>query len=389
MSEKKMTRSTEGGFSMVELTVALAITLIIGGAIVGLLTSGKNAFRNQPELSDRQQQIRMAMSMIQQDILLGGLNMASFSQVFTDGLNNLSTNPNSVIVAGEKTDDLEILSYNGSCPPLTPCKRVAGSSAHTYEMPPPCFTLPGMVSVNGPACANNGCNSTIPGTWRSQLMWACLPGKPGSGSGSNACDNQDSSYDRNGHLTFPHGQAKDVNPPGGPDVDAQTITSVALIRYQIRIDGEGVPNLWRSPKGGMSNPANTGNNKCQSDTGDNGDGWMLLARGIEDLQVEYQNGISFANGNWTTTPGVVMPVPSDSSVYVGDLAGFNTIIRRVRVTLSGRAMAANLQGQRSFAGETAAVRGRLTSITAPRGAQMALYSDEAKAVSGTNQTLWR
>ena len=37
----------EAGFSMVELLVAMVITLMISGAIFGLLTGGQNAFRRE------------------------------------------------------------------------------------------------------------------------------------------------------------------------------------------------------------------------------------------------------------------------------------------------------------------------------------------------------
>ena len=50
--------SKQRGFSLIELTVAMTVTLIITGAMFQLLTAGKSAFRREPELSDRQQNIR-------------------------------------------------------------------------------------------------------------------------------------------------------------------------------------------------------------------------------------------------------------------------------------------------------------------------------------------
>ena len=37
------------GFSLIELTIAMVVTLIVSGAIFGLLTGGKTAFRREPE----------------------------------------------------------------------------------------------------------------------------------------------------------------------------------------------------------------------------------------------------------------------------------------------------------------------------------------------------
>ena len=64
--------SKERGFSLVELMVAMTVTLIVSGAIYGLLTSGSNAFRREPELADRQQNIRVAMDLISRDVYNAG-----------------------------------------------------------------------------------------------------------------------------------------------------------------------------------------------------------------------------------------------------------------------------------------------------------------------------
>ena len=49
---------TQGGFSMVELMIAMTCTLIISGAIFQLVGAGQNAFRKEPSMSERQQNIR-------------------------------------------------------------------------------------------------------------------------------------------------------------------------------------------------------------------------------------------------------------------------------------------------------------------------------------------
>ena len=77
-----MTRNARG-FSLVELMVAMTVTLIVSGAIYGLLTSGSNAFRREPEIADRQQNIRAAMDLIARDVFSAGAALPTFAQVFT------------------------------------------------------------------------------------------------------------------------------------------------------------------------------------------------------------------------------------------------------------------------------------------------------------------
>ena len=62
----------QSGFSLVELMVAMTVTLIVSGAIYGLLASGGNAFRREPEVADRQQNIRLAMDLITRDVYTAG-----------------------------------------------------------------------------------------------------------------------------------------------------------------------------------------------------------------------------------------------------------------------------------------------------------------------------
>ena len=75
--------NSQKGFSMVELVVAMTVTLIVSSAIYGLLTAGGNAFRREPEVADRQQNIRAAMDFISRDTFTAGAALPPFSQVFT------------------------------------------------------------------------------------------------------------------------------------------------------------------------------------------------------------------------------------------------------------------------------------------------------------------
>ena len=76
----------ERGFSLIELMVAMVITLLIMGAVYGLIAGGQNAFRREPELAERQQNIRMAMDLIMKDISNAAAGLPTFVQAFTPGL---------------------------------------------------------------------------------------------------------------------------------------------------------------------------------------------------------------------------------------------------------------------------------------------------------------
>jgi hypothetical protein len=122
------------------------------------------------------------------------------------------------------------------------------------------------------------------------------------------------------------------------------------IRYRINIDATGTPNLERSTAGG------------QDDINGNST-WQIIARGVEDLQVQYENGIVTAGSAWHDTPGVTSCAvcsPATSGEY-------NSIVRRVRVRLSARSTAGNLTGQTTSA-VGSAVRGQLVTEIAPRAA---------------------
>jgi hypothetical protein len=137
--------------------------------------------------------------------------------------------------------------------------------------------------------------------------------------------------------------------------------TISVARYRIQVDAEGVPNLWRSAFGGEDLPSGQSS-------------WQLVARGLEDLQVRYENA-----AGWQDTPGVVTCGTGTgcTSPTAGD---YDRIIRTVRITLSARTIAPNLQGATSSAAGTA-VRGQLVTDVTPRAALMAL-------TAGSGTTRW-
>ena len=61
-----------GGFSFIELLVALAATVIVMGVVFGLLAQGSGAHTREMERSDLQAHARAALQMLSQDVLMAG-----------------------------------------------------------------------------------------------------------------------------------------------------------------------------------------------------------------------------------------------------------------------------------------------------------------------------
>jgi len=73
------------------------------------MAGGQNAFRREPALVERQQNIRIGLDLITRDLQNAGAGITAFSQAFTTGLDNPSSSLGSVpseLVSGERADFL-------------------------------------------------------------------------------------------------------------------------------------------------------------------------------------------------------------------------------------------------------------------------------------------
>ena len=316
--EHEATEQKQNGFSMVELVIALTVTLIISAAIFQLMAAGQTAFRKEPAMADRQQNIRMGLNIISQDLYRAGYGFPQFAQVFTDNLDAVGP----LGPGGADTDELEIFSAS-ECPSKSVCQS-GGVSVTTLEEFSACENLPGLVILG---------NETEWG-----VFWAEGPGKAKTGSCGKGKGG------KNGHIVLPPGKST-WNPPGGPPFVPEYVLVGSIIRYRINLEADGTPNLERSAFGGEDvNGLST---------------WQIIARGVEDMQVEYLNGVDWQDGPGLITCGLNCAAPT--------AADYDTVIRRVRVRLSARAMAPNLTGQSTSAVGNAA-RGQLVTDIAPRPA---------------------
>ncbi len=373
-----MTARPQRGFSLVELMVAMTITLIVSAAIYGLLTSGSNAFRREPELADRQQNIRMAMDLIARDVFNAGAALPPFSQVFTvsdptggacigaQGVNGCGVMgtlgpaaaanraPGDGSDTSENSDVLELVASDEQCPVLSVCNSdptgttpgTAGTFV-TREGLPRCMRLPGLALLT-----DNTSFVIQPAQAVTPTSKACASAGP---------------TQHVGNLTL--GVLGDVGfrvPTAAmkaPGESATFLYPARVIRYRI---GPGldpaapdVPALWRSETGRYSATGAAGLPEPgeSSFTAGSSPQWEIVARGIEDLQIEYMPGDNL----WHSQPPISITSPPDN---------WKSMVRQVRITLSARASAPpNVAGQTAAGGGAPqALRGQLSTTVTPRAA---------------------
>jgi prepilin-type N-terminal cleavage/methylation domain-containing protein len=370
----------ERGFSMVELMVAMTITLIVSGAIYGLLTSGNTAFRREPELADRQQNIRVAMDLISRDVYNAGASLPTYSQAFTrvdpgggpctgsEGLNGCgpegtlgatAANNRGQGDAGGKdastaSDVLEIVSTDERCRAQSACSgtpAVAGTVVLRGRLPS-CLGLPGLLLLT-----DNASFTIQPAV---------------VGTGAELCSGGDAA--QNGKVVLTAASLGSWSPAAtmsAPSTSPPPATPVVFVygaramRYLIAPSGDPrdtVPALWRSASGRYASGGTVTVDPGTAGFTQVGSPWELVARGIEDLQIEYQAGPDATV--WTNRPPLVVNT-------------WDSLVRQVRITLSARAQAPNLQGAQRAAGTGPdAVRGQLTTVVVPRQAFNELQIDK-------------
>ena len=62
----------KAGFSLVEMTIALAIVLVVAGAVFAVMNPAHGAFHSQPEAIDMEQRLRVSVDAIARDLMMAG-----------------------------------------------------------------------------------------------------------------------------------------------------------------------------------------------------------------------------------------------------------------------------------------------------------------------------
>ena len=335
------TRTSQSGFSLVELMVALVCTLLVSGAIYGLLSSGQGAFRREPEVADMQQNLRLAMDTISRDVAtagMGSITAAPLAQIFMPNLDNLDL-PRPEVGASGKTDELSLMTSRSWCGAEQICNSSSGSTSHIWltaqtscaaanDTP---IILMGdgtwtIRHVTGVTTDNGG--GLCQGTQQADLAFAAETSGGLNVSGGLCTYNGFGSNPLSCNLTYP----------------TAFILNGDVVTYRINLGSDGVPNLER---GSARSLAATGIQ------------YQVLARGIDDLQVEYAT----ANDSTAFVAGAPLVVSGN----------YGTVITQVRITLSGRTTnQPNLTGVTADASGNLAIRSTLTSTVAVRTALLAL-----------------
>lgn len=343
-------RRNQAGFTLIELMVAVVITLVITGAMYTMMISGQGAFRREPVLIDRQQQIRIAALRIEDDLLKAGFGLGSLFQSFGPAMNGRG--PIGVRALGDgalgggNSDYLEIRLKTDDCPSVrvNPANPRNGANYNSTDAWPACYPEPGWVLAffaDGNAKWGWGHNQHGGGN----VKFNFPPGQQPDASQMVGVDNLSCSLD----LTVLGG----ASCPPANQGEAIQFQQLDLISYRIANDTDGVPSLFRSSNGGIDQTSELVTNPPSS-------AWQLIARGIEDLQVRYRTA-----AGWVNSAPTILPL---------DASPYDNIVREVEFTLWARSIGqARLQGETTAAGNgTTAVRGSLVTSVAPRAAQESL-----------------
>ncbi len=370
-----MTRRQAGpqsGFSLIELMVAITVTLVVSGAIYGLLSGGQSAFRREPELTDRQQNARVALNLIMRDIANAGSGMPKFIQTFSQNLNNCTNSTTCPVDTGRITrpdvpaevpDELEMLTNSGAKENEPACHtagqgnstqvttvRNTGSSVGDNQIVL-LFTTSGQWTIRNVVSTNS--NNSSAGN--------CDGGPQANHSNLNfnSGNNDITGLNKPSGVCEPNGWGTIVN---NGACEVEQVSFATVVRYRVRVDASGVPVLqrWSSDNSNLLSGSNNtfGGNLT----------YQTIARGIEDLQVQYTQA--------ATQAGVSSTAWQDGAPAVAN-NNYNTLINQVRVTLIARAEGRKLQGQKTSASGRTNVRGTLTSVGTPRATLVNLNSAPA------------
>jgi len=338
----------ERGFSLIELLIAMVVTLIVGGAVLMLLVQANQSFQTQPEMTERQQNIRAAMDLIMRDIANAGAGLPHCTtdvgvvhcmQVFTPGLNGAGP----VVPEGGNSDILRMLTNDTGRDPVPACQdggvnvRIMASNVPFAEQMPVLllmkdgtYSIRTITEVQSDNSSGGGCT----GGTRPRLIFNQGQDDSGGNPGGSVC----------GPNNFGLGTS-------AAGCSVQAVLSMNVVQYYIgpAPDDAAMPVLWREVNGAAPG--------------------QQVARGIEDMQVTYRSA-----GDIVTNPTGSDTLP-DEPTNVTTSPGLDSLTVEVQVVLAARGGLLVPAGQGGVAvaltraaDGTSAYRGSLRSRAAPRSA---------------------
>jgi type II secretory pathway pseudopilin PulG len=305
---KSMKAMNSKGFTLVEVLISMAITIIVMGAVFGLLTRGQRSFEREPQVADLQQSARTALDMVSKDVLQAGSGLPPEFPSFTPKdvdptVGDQGANPDVIEIVGASQptgqlhfDRVRIEAFDGTSVMLVG-ERDTGMSDTGLQ-------LGDLVAIY------SNYNSTT-----NEIYWALrwVVDEPVEGvhpSTGHPVVELSLSPSYNG-VTVPPSYSR-YEGFAAPDPFNGYITRVSVVRYQTEMDGTDLI-LMRQVDFGQRNPVGL----------------------VDDFQVVYLVG---------TQPQMEQIDPPHPQPAVGVPLTPADIVSGVRVTVAARSASENLEG---------------------------------------------
>ncbi len=317
-------RKREHGFSLIEILIALVITMVVMTSVFVLLQKGQETFRREPEISDVNARARAGLDRLSRDLAIAGFNTPpNLAVMWSDG-GGVTPDAVAVVYADPEIPVSRPLACSGGG---ERCGTVgATATLHldpgSFSFRPPDYEvvyLEGMVlfALQGPN-GDPACDTVSPGIVSFRVSEPPKCSGSGGKSGPAACGTLDVSLDAGRGVTG-------IDAPRAFDSDVSLECAVIglfhVVQYRVNpLPPAPSPSLERRDAA-------------------SGEPWTPVAANIENLQIQYGQGIV---DDFEDEPARI-PMGNDPGSW----------ITRVRITVGGRSESAGLAGgtQSVFAAE--------------------------------------
>jgi len=303
------------GFSLIEILIALLITMLVMTSVFLLLQKSQKSFAREPEVSDMNGNARAGLDRLSQDLAVAGFATPSNLAVMWSDGGGLTPDQIAIVYADPEVP----VSRPRPCPVGGPCATIGTSTVvsvdpFSFSPQPPDFSEAypdGMVlfAIQGPN-GDPACDAVAPGLVPFQI--AATPtcsGAEGAAAGPSACGTL--------NLTLePAPSVTDLNLPTGFEIDVSLHCAAIGLFHVVQYRVNPLP------------PAD--NPQLERRDAALGELWSPVAGNIENLQFQYGQGMNEA---FADVPAI-LPVGADP----------NSWVTRVRVTVGGRSESTNLEG---------------------------------------------
>ena len=277
------------GFTLIEVLISMVITIVVMGAVFGLLTRGQQSFQREPQVADLQQSARTALDMVSKDALQAGAGLPPEFPAFTTSAINMNVGDG----ASGSPDVIEIVGASSSAGEMffdpEPVIMFDGTNA-TVGLAPSSLEVGNLVVVYD--------NNPLNPNWIMRFVTAVDQTPP------EAVVTLDSTY---GTVVVP---GPYTNNPDG--LATGFITRVSVVQFSTQLQGNDLL-LMRQVDFGQVNPVGM----------------------IDDFQVTYLVG---------TQPQVEQLNPPNPQPTRGFDLNPVDIVSGVRVTVAARSSQENLAG---------------------------------------------